>query len=301
LQKIKIAHIIKPCKVSIESDLYTAQPITFESLRIAKEYSKNEVEVTLFTSQYIEEIEMIPDFFNKTSSLSQSILDFEHFEHKRKLPLLKEVLDKLDANSDADYFIYSNVDISVQPYFYLTVAAYIRSGLDAFVINRRTISKKYTEPYELPLMYGEIGKEHPGHDCFLFSKSAYQNFLLGNICLGTGWVGRVLLWNLFCFSKKLGNFPFHSLTFHVGDDMVWRKPKYQSYFEFNRKEAQNIHKLLQPFLTNKEIILNNPFTNSIWEELKSPLGFRTKKLSNIETNPYTCLGKFKNGIMNFIK
>jgi hypothetical protein len=37
----RILHIINPVKVSEQSDLFFAQPITFESLKNAKNYSKS--------------------------------------------------------------------------------------------------------------------------------------------------------------------------------------------------------------------------------------------------------------------
>ena len=42
---MKFAHIINPVKVSAASELGIAQPITFESIRIAKEFAKNKVDV----------------------------------------------------------------------------------------------------------------------------------------------------------------------------------------------------------------------------------------------------------------
>ena len=37
---LKIAHIINPAKIKKTSDLYLAQPVTFETMRIAKEFAK---------------------------------------------------------------------------------------------------------------------------------------------------------------------------------------------------------------------------------------------------------------------
>ena len=54
---LKIAHIINPIEVPTTSDLYIAQPITFETMRIAKEFAKDEVE--LYTAQYQEDLSII--------------------------------------------------------------------------------------------------------------------------------------------------------------------------------------------------------------------------------------------------
>lgn len=81
---MRIAHIINPVIVPESSDLFIAQPITFETMNIAKEYAKPEVEVTLFSAQYSEDHGLIPDFFHKTSDLDRSVLDFGNFKEKRK-------------------------------------------------------------------------------------------------------------------------------------------------------------------------------------------------------------------------
>ena len=149
---LKISHIINPVLVPESSDLHVAQPVTFETMRIAKEFAKNQVEVELYTAQYPEDRELIPDFFNKTKDLDRSILDTGTFQKKRKLPLLRNILDRLNNSTDADYLVYTNVDISVVPSFYVAISSIVISGYDAFVINRRTISKAFTGKNQLPLM-----------------------------------------------------------------------------------------------------------------------------------------------------
>ena len=54
---ITIAHIINPVKVPITSDLYYAQPITFETMRIAKQYVEGKIEVHLFSANFLEDVD----------------------------------------------------------------------------------------------------------------------------------------------------------------------------------------------------------------------------------------------------
>lgn len=283
---MKIAHIINPIRVKTTSDLYVAQPITFESLRIAQLYAANKVQVELYTAQYPEDKNIIPEFFHKTNDLKQSILDFGQFESPRKLPFLKDILDRLYETSDAEYFIYSNVDIAVQPHFYRTIHKFIENGYDAFVINRRTISNKYTSLEELDLMYSEIGESHPGHDCFVFPKKDYPKYTLGNVCLGASWVGRVLIWNLFLFAQNPVEFSRQSLTFHIGNDKVWKNKKFSAYFNFNRKEAKKIHINLSKQIG--DVVPNLAKTligQQLLEELTEPLKERTKNLYRKSLSP----------------
>ena len=98
---IRIAHLVNPVKVGEERDLYWQQPITFESMRIAKEFSNIHVDhVACF---YPEDEEIVPDGFIKTELLERSTEG--KFETERKLPYFDEMLQRLYETSDADYFI----------------------------------------------------------------------------------------------------------------------------------------------------------------------------------------------------
>jgi hypothetical protein len=219
---MKIAHIINPVNVTESSDLFIAQPITFETMRRAKKYAKNSgLDVELFYTCYEEDLSISPEGFTQTKLLEKSILDYKNFEKKRKLPLIKDILDRLYESSDADYFIYTNVDIAVQENFYIEVKNIIDQGYDAFVINRRTIDKKYTSIAEIPEMYQDKGEKHPGYDCFVFKRDVYTNYELGTACIGANWIGRVVISNVIAHSNKFKIFENEYLTFHIGDDRSW--------------------------------------------------------------------------------
>jgi hypothetical protein len=235
---LKIAHIINPVKVDKKVDLYWAQPVTFETMKIAKEYAGDTAAMTLLSAQYREDADFVPEFFKKTKNLERSVLDIGDFYRKRKLPLLKDILDNLYSSSDADYLIYSNCDIALMPYFYTAVAQIIAEGHDAFVINRRTIPRTYSKVEDIPFMYAAAGLSHKGFDCFVFKKELYPEFELGNVCVGVQVVGRLLLWNLISTAKKFKEFKDSHLTFHIGNDRTWQKEEYADYKIHNRKEAQ---------------------------------------------------------------
>jgi hypothetical protein len=240
---LKIAHIINPVQVQPTSDLFIAQPITFETMRVAKTMAQEKVEVFLVAAFYPEDEAFIPDLFLKTPVLERSVLDIKSFQNSRKLPLIQDICDRLyTAAPDADYLIYTNVDIALMPHFYLTVAYMIEQGYDALVINRRNIPKIYTQIQDLPLMYSEIGKPQGGHDCFIFRRSVYPNYDLGTACIGAAKVGKVILLNLIYHAA---NFIEHNdlhLTFHLGNDRFWKSPGLEDYFEHNESELIRIFK-----------------------------------------------------------
>lgn len=230
--------MINPVRVDKAVDLFWAQPVTFETMRIAKEHAGDAVDVTLLSTQYKEDEDFVPDFYKKTENLERSVLDVADFYKKRKLPLLKDILDKLYSSSDADYLIFSNCDIALMPYFYTAVAQIIEEGYDAFVINRRTISTTYSTVEDIPFMYAAAGQPHKGFDCFVFKRELYPDFELGNVCVGVQAVGRLLVWNLVSTAKKYKEFKDSHLTFHFGDERRWKKHGFEDYKIHNRKEAQ---------------------------------------------------------------
>jgi hypothetical protein len=241
----KIAHIINPFLVDKASDLFIAQPITLETMKVAKKFSRGQVEVDLFTAQYPEDRALVPEGFRLTPDLDRSVLDLGSFQKKRKLPLLADILDRLYEAADAEYLIYTNVDIALLPHFYVSVNAFIEKGYDAFVVNRRTIEAIYSSPAEIPWMYAEAGTKHLGFDCFVFKREAYPQYKLSAVCLGIPWVNHVLLCNLICQSQNFFVFRKLHLTFHLGDSQVWLKEKYADYYAYNRDEARKAHAALE--------------------------------------------------------
>ncbi|MCP5108396.1 MAG: sulfotransferase, partial [bacterium] len=253
---IRIAHIINPVKVDPSSDLHTAQPVTFETMLVARQFAAGSVEVSLYSTQFAEDRDFVPRFFKKTKDLERSVLDLGNFNVKRKLPILKDILDRLHSASDAGYFIYTNSDIALMPNFYTSIAKIIKQGHDAFVINRRTIPGHYSKIEDIPLMYSETGEPHKGWDCFIFKRELYSRFELGNVCVGIGGVGRVLIWNLIAQAAKFKEFKNRHLTFHIGNDRIWLNDEYSDYKQFNREEARDALKKINSKSKNIDKLKN---------------------------------------------
>lgn len=264
-----IAHIINPVKVGPQSDLYVAQPITFESIRVAKDAARLDCDVNLFSAQYAEDRTIVPDFASVTPNLERSMMDFGQFRTFRKLPLIRDILDRLYDSSTAPYLIYSNVDIAVQPHFYSSVCQIIKDGVDGMVINRRTISDKYKTAADLPQMYEEVGDPHYGYDCFVFRRDIYPKFDLGNICIGAMSIGAALMMNIACFSSVFREFLDLHLTFHLGNAEIWRQPQLSEYQRFNQQEYIGILNRLAPrFDINRLPVVSRPFLQQYLQRVK---------------------------------
>lgn len=236
----KVAHIVNPVLVDESSDLSAAQPITFETMRIARRFAVGRLEVELLSAQYPEDHPVLPPDFRHTPDLQRSVLDVASFRRPRKLPLIRDILDRLYEATDAEYLIYTNVDIGLMPHFYATVGQFIDAGYDAFVINRRTLSIRYSEVEQIPLMYADMGDPHRGWDCFVFRRDAYPAYNLGAVCLAAPRVGLALVGNLVAHADKFKEFRDEHLTFHIGNDRDWRGSPYADYAQHNSKEALRI-------------------------------------------------------------
>ncbi len=237
---IRIAHIINPVNVDADSDLAVAQPITFETMRRARRYADGDVGVELYSAQYPEDRSMVPDEFLATSNLDRSVLDIATFRRPRKLPLLADILERLYQATEADYLVYTNVDIGVLPHFYSSIKHLLEQGNDAFVINRRNIPRVYDDVRQIPLMYSTVGRPHRGWDCFVFPREVLPHFDLGDVCIGVPRVGLALLANMVVHSEHFREFKNLHLTFHRGDDRAWSARSGADYAEYNTRQVVGI-------------------------------------------------------------
>lgn len=247
----KIAHIINPVKVSERSDLFTAQPITFESILRAINFSKHKENIFLYTTQFEEDKSIIPIEFTQLSNLEKSVLDINPLLKGKKLPLIADILGKLSEAEYFDYCIFTNMDIALMPSFYDSVMEYIAKGHDAIVINRRRLNASYKSIEQLPLMYADLGKSHPGFDCFVFKKELLEKLILENICIGVSFLEVTMVHNLFSFAENPLFVPDAHLTFHIGMEVL--VPRNNDYYQHNRNEFFNkIQPKLKPFYSIKK-------------------------------------------------
>ena len=239
---MKIAHIIHPVVVSKESDLYQAQPITFQSMQNARYFAEGKVNIELYASKYSDEKNLIPgDYdFQYTRDIDRHIAQLKNFRTKRKLAILKDILERLYEATDADYLIYTNADIALVPHFYISIQYLINQGYDAFAISRRTLPNTITD---INLLYTVAGKWHEGADCFVFKRELYPLMPLNNICIGTAWIDDALLTILSCHARNFAWFRGMHLTFHLGNNEIWRI--YREYMNHNRDELANILDILK--------------------------------------------------------
>ena len=234
-------HLINPINPPDGSDLNVAQPITLETMRVAKEFAaKSGMCVKHQAVVYAEDKNQVPDDFDDVHVLSQSVQDVGTFGSDRKLPLIKDILSCGIENSQAEYVIYTNLDISLLPHFYCAVDRLLSEGHEALIINRRTISSAWSEIQDTPLMFADIGVAHDGFDCFVFPKSWIGQLDLGNTCIGAPFIGLVVALSLTGLTSKWKLVDQEHLTFHIGDDRAWDSGNLNEYAQHNKQETAGV-------------------------------------------------------------
>lgn len=250
-KSLKIVHFLNPfkCLKDNPSYLYYAQPITFQSMLQAKlEAQKVGIDVTLAALNYPEDDVIVPDFFLKLPHLQKSTLsEFPRIAGNRKLPIIQEMFTSILKNTDADYFIFTNSDIGVQKNFYKEIVnRFIKEQkLECFIINRRDDlpkfkGKKRLTANDLSIFYKEKGVKHGGKDCFIMKRSVLEKVDLNLMFTGYPPWGSTLHKLLQKVCPKTRLFENEHLTFHLGNDRVWRKSKTHKLREKNKAIAKKL-------------------------------------------------------------
>ena len=230
---IKIAHLINPfkCKEDNPSYLYHAQPITFKSMHNAQlEAHKVGIDIKIYSINYPEDDEIIPEYFIKLPHLKKStISEFPKIASNRKLPIIQEMFDSILQNSDADYIIFTNSDIGVHKNFYKKIDEFInQDNLKSFIINRRDDIPKFKDgkrltEKDLDIIYNEKGKIHPGSDCFIMQRKILEKINMNLMFTGYPPWGGTLHYSIKKIDKKIYVYKNEHLTFHIGCDRSWSK------------------------------------------------------------------------------
>lgn len=212
---LRLAHIVNPY-VTGNVDEARIQQLTLSCMRRAKAETKN-ASVQLLSAQFPEDHNAVPEDFTKCADLSRSLLDL--VPGAKKLPLLQDILASL-KNIDADYFVYTNMDIAPMPYFYSAVAQLIENEKhDALIINRRRLRADLLQANP-ELLFAECGLPHPGYDCFVFKRSLLEKFDFGNAAIGVPGIGFLFAHNLFLVADSCKVYSEKHLTFHLGLEII---------------------------------------------------------------------------------
>lgn len=247
---MKIAHIVNVTEIDDSkkaSYLHIAQPVTLKSMAIAKKMANGIVDIDLVAIKHLQENVHIPDEFKIAPEIEKYAWEYipalKNILPRKPLPRLADIISGLYAVSDAEYLIYTNLDIGLFPDFYMDVKAIIDNGFDAFCINRIDLPKKHNgillDINNMELIPKVPGIKHPGIDCFVFKRDVVPQLNLGNVYIGYPPIGQVLKTQI---EKHSGNFTWNKdriMTYHIGNDKPWKNTS-SPYFMENYNQAKGL-------------------------------------------------------------
>ncbi|MAI63942.1 MAG: hypothetical protein CL600_03520 [Alteromonas sp.] len=259
-------HHVNFVEVGGDSDLSIAQPITLHSFVTATERT---VSAKVKYAVYLvgDEQVFIPNELDHVKlKINETVRSVPSFENCKPLPFLKSLFANIESYRDDDVIIYTNADISVSPDFYDFLSQKFDEGFDALVVNRKTLSRKYAKISDFDEMLKDKGKSHPGFDCFAVQAKYFKKFYFANVLIGVHLIGRVLLWNIAKYCKKIEFIPTSDLTFHIGDDNSGKDESSNKLVSFNMSQAIEVLKNLgvaqvlelEKYIKNSTKILYKP-------------------------------------------
>lgn len=248
---LKVAHIVNVAEITEfnkKSYLHVAQPVTLKSMVVAKSIAEGSVSVELWAVKHKNENVDVPQAFRWSKEIENYAYNYidklSNLVSKKPLPRIKDIISSLYESSDADFFIYTNVDIGLYPDFYLKLAKLVSGGCDACCINRLDLPKKYNDTiineltFELALI--AEGTKHPGIDCFVFRRDIVASLQLGNVYVGFPPIGQVLKTQIELNSDNFLWIKDRGYTFHLGYDMHWMKAQ-GAYSSENLVQAEGLY------------------------------------------------------------
>ena len=243
---VRIAHVVNIFNCPEGSEAHRIQAITLESMQRAKNEAGPGVEVQLLSAHFPSDRDAVPDFVRCTPDLERSVQADVECSDKRKLPYIHDILSRAYDATDADFLVYTNMDIALYPGFYRFIANEIRSGIDALAINRAQIPRIYkgrdllTDATFDDILRIPQRRPHHGIDCVMFRREHFPQWPRTRICIGYPPIGQYLLENAESRATRFAWFQDVVQTCHVGidgkDNSPWKNHIGNEIWMFNHAE-----------------------------------------------------------------
>lgn len=237
---VSFTHIINPFVCAPDSEHGIASRITIASMVAAVKNARKSgigVEINAVILQGDEAAVEFPA--QLAGYLARTVQDLRPMRPLRLFPLISDILNMGAEKALGSYIVFTNMDISLQPDFYVKLNALIQERFDEdtpFIVYRRNIPGHYRELDQLPLMYAEPGTVAYGYDCFIFPRRYLSQLDLGNCCVGAAHFDYLMFMALDAVSgfrmQRVNDIP---LTFHIGNDISWSGQ--MEYIEYNLGES----------------------------------------------------------------
>ena len=117
------------------------------------------------------------------------------FKHPAKLPFLNQLLYAGFLHGTGKYLTYSNIDIAVQPSFYIKIGRQLQIFPDLPISTIREEFEHVSPGFNVETATARRGSGlgHPGHDCWTFPKDWVPRIILGFTMVGVSMVATDLM------------------------------------------------------------------------------------------------------------
>jgi hypothetical protein len=248
---VNLAHIVNIIKIDDDikaSHLDIAQGVTLKSMSLANSLVCGSNQVELVAVTHAKENVEIPNDFTWANTISDYVWEFSpmlrNHEPKRRFVRICDILNNGCITSNSDFYIYSNIDIGLQPNFYNRIFDLLAHGYDGLAINREDVPKEIDGRIlgedDLEQIWKLSGKRHMGVDCVVFASRLFPKMEFGNVFVGAPPVGAVLLSQVRRNAKKFKWIKGERLTFHLGEDLAWMSESAKIYHIANKIEAKGL-------------------------------------------------------------
>lgn len=237
---VSFTHLINPFVCAPDSEHGIASRITYASLETALENARSAaLDVTVDAVVVRGDEAAIRPPARLAGHVQRTVQDIRALRPARPFPLIADLLEAGAASAGGSHLIFTNMDIAVQPDFYVQLRTLIDTRFDAdtpFIVYRRNIPGYYRRVEELPRMYAEPGETAYGFDCFVFPRAYAAQLDLGRCCIGAAHFDYLMFMALDAASgfrmQRVDDVP---LTFHIGNDIAWSGQI--DYIEHNLDES----------------------------------------------------------------
>uniref|UniRef100_A0A7S3SKY6 Sulfotransferase domain-containing protein n=2 Tax=Emiliania huxleyi TaxID=2903 RepID=A0A7S3SKY6_EMIHU len=233
-QAISFTHVVNPFDPGNSSEHRQAQRVTLASISHASALAAAqgiavEVVCAVFPEDEAhvrrEPLQCLLERINVSAATA-----LPQFRHPVRLPFLNMLLYAGYSRGSGKYLIYTNIDIGLQPPFYLKLARQMQV-MPGVPISSIREEFEHVEPafgVEHAIARRGTGLQHPGHDCWAFPREWVPRLILGFTLVGVSMVATSLMQALHALSGCRMSLLSPKLTFHFVDgDSVVKHPSNQ--------------------------------------------------------------------------
>jgi hypothetical protein len=236
---VSFTHVLNPFPAKTGSEHAIASAVTWQTLRVAHARAVTHgLDVDCSAVILPGDEGTVEGPATRKAYLMRTVQDVEKLKPIRPLPLIADLLNAGVIGSTSSHIVFSNMDISVQPDFYLTLRNLVSRtlGVDVpFTVPRINIDASLAGG-TLEEMYAASGPLGHGYDCFVIPRGMINKLDLGSCCIGAPHFDQLLFMALDVLSghraKSMNDL---RLTFHLGNDIAWAAM--MDYVEHNLLES----------------------------------------------------------------